>query len=120
MTASFFEKPILNSPYEYPGHHWELDEDGQPTNRIIDNRRRFNKGEITNEELIETTVRLGFQNVIDAFHVVNQQTIAERFFIDERKAHNGIRITDQFCRLLETSQQLSFPQEIEARWRWCE
>ena len=35
MTYSFFERPILNSPYAYPGRHWELDEDGQPTNRII-------------------------------------------------------------------------------------
>jgi len=40
VTASFFEKPILNSPYDYPGRHWELDPDGQPTNRIIDLRRR--------------------------------------------------------------------------------
>jgi type III restriction enzyme len=37
---SFFERPILNSPYAYPGRHWELDEDGQPTNQIIDSRRR--------------------------------------------------------------------------------
>jgi type III restriction enzyme len=40
MEAPFFERPILNSPYAYPGRHWELDSDGQPTNRIIDNRRR--------------------------------------------------------------------------------
>ncbi len=39
MTDSFFEKPILNSPYEYPIHHWELDETGQPTNHILDHRR---------------------------------------------------------------------------------
>ena len=35
----FFEQPILNSPYEYPDRHWELDDEGQPTNRIIDGRR---------------------------------------------------------------------------------
>ena len=40
MSEQFFEKPILNSPYAYPGRHWELDPDGQPTNRILDNRRR--------------------------------------------------------------------------------
>jgi len=39
-VASFFARPILNSPYGYPGRHWELDEQGQPTQRIIDNRRR--------------------------------------------------------------------------------
>ena len=40
MSDSFFERPILNSPYEYPARHWELDEDGQPTERIVDQRRR--------------------------------------------------------------------------------
>ena len=37
---SFFDAPILNSPYEYPSRHWELDEHGQPTDRILDQRRR--------------------------------------------------------------------------------
>ena len=40
MTDSFFDHPILNSPYEYPSRHWELDDSGQPTNRILDHRRR--------------------------------------------------------------------------------
>ena len=40
MADAFFERPILNSPYRYPGRHWELDGDGQPTNRILDIRRR--------------------------------------------------------------------------------
>lgn len=39
MDKSFFEHPILNSPYAYPGQHWEL-EGGLPTNRVIANRRR--------------------------------------------------------------------------------
>ena len=39
MDSHFFERPILNSPYEYPAHHWELDGQGQPTQRIIDSRR---------------------------------------------------------------------------------
>jgi type III restriction enzyme len=40
MTPSFFDHPILNSPYEYPGRHWELDDSGQPTSQVIDDRRR--------------------------------------------------------------------------------
>jgi len=40
VNERFFERPILNSPYARPPRHWELDEDGQPTNRIIDTRRR--------------------------------------------------------------------------------
>ena len=39
MDNPFFERPVLNSPYEYPKRHWELDETGQPTQRIIERRR---------------------------------------------------------------------------------
>lgn len=40
MDNRFFEQPILNSPYEYPARHWELDSSGQPTQQIIEKRRR--------------------------------------------------------------------------------
>jgi len=40
MQNLFFEKPILNSPYEYPARHWELDSTGQPTQQIIESRRK--------------------------------------------------------------------------------
>ena len=40
MDNRFFEQPILNSPYEYPRQHWELDETGQPTQQIIETRRK--------------------------------------------------------------------------------
>ena len=36
----FFSKPILNSPYDYPSRHWELDDSGQPTQQILETRRR--------------------------------------------------------------------------------
>ena len=39
MDNPFFERPVLNSPYKYPKRHWELDETGQPTQRIIESRR---------------------------------------------------------------------------------
>ena len=39
MSDQFFERPILNSPYEYPGRHWELDDSGQPTQQILEQRR---------------------------------------------------------------------------------
>src|SRR6266850_4169859 len=40
MTNPFFERPILNSPYECPQRHWELDDQGQPTQEVIETRRR--------------------------------------------------------------------------------
>jgi type III restriction enzyme len=40
MSNPFFDRPILNSPYKDPRRHWELDEAGQPTQRIIEDRRK--------------------------------------------------------------------------------
>ena len=40
MDSRFFDNPILNSPYAYPSRHWELDRDGQPTQKIVESRRR--------------------------------------------------------------------------------
>ena len=36
----FFADPILNSPYDAPTRHWELDDAGRPTGRIVASRRR--------------------------------------------------------------------------------
>jgi type III restriction enzyme len=40
MGNPFFDHPILNSPYERPIRHWELDSQGQPTQQVLDSRRR--------------------------------------------------------------------------------
>ena len=39
MSEPFFKRPILNSPYEYPGRHWKLDDRGLPTSEIVESRR---------------------------------------------------------------------------------
>lgn len=39
MENEFFNRPVINSPYEYPARHWEIDEQGQPTQKIIAKRR---------------------------------------------------------------------------------
>ncbi|MGD9633338.1 MAG: BPTD_3080 family restriction endonuclease, partial [Pirellulales bacterium] len=40
MANPFFDHPILNSPYDCPQRHWELDGQGQPTQKVIEARRR--------------------------------------------------------------------------------
>lgn len=40
MDNRFFEQPVLNSPYEEPQRHWELDDEGQPTQQISESRRK--------------------------------------------------------------------------------
>jgi type III restriction enzyme len=39
LSDPFFDHPILNGPYDYPRRHWELDEHGQPTQKVIEQRR---------------------------------------------------------------------------------
>ena len=63
MENKFFEHPVINSPYEYPNKHWELDDNGQPTQQIIERRRsaefitpipkpRKQRGAVDQEELM--------------------------------------------------------------------
>ena len=82
--------------------------------------RDYNANKLTDNELIEATIRYGFVNVIDAFHIVGQGDIEKRFFSDEREANAGIRITDEFSQLLEREQANNLPFEVESRWRLVE
>ncbi len=82
--------------------------------------RKFNSNEASMDELIQTTKRLGFNNVIDAFHIVNGGEIPKRFFIDERRENDGIRITENFFELNELQESENLPREVEARWRLVE
>ena len=52
--------------------------------------RQFNKGELEKDALIRKTLSLGFENVIDAFHMVNKGPIPIEFFVDDRKHRRGI------------------------------
>ena len=55
------------------------------SSRFLDAVRQFNSGHLDQDKLVMTTVSIGFNNVIDAFHVVNRESISVRFFRDERK-----------------------------------
>lgn len=92
----------------------------QPKSSFLDLCRAFNAAAISHEELIDGTKKLGFQEVIAAFHRVNGADIANRFFVDERKTNRGIRLTDNFFRLFGETNKLSLEQETEARWRLVE
>jgi hypothetical protein len=89
--------------------------------RFLDACRAYNRGEMTQTQHIEQTARLGFSNVIDAFHVVNQGDVPIRFFVDERrKSAKGIRLTDELRQIREDFQYRNLPAELEARWRLVE
>jgi hypothetical protein len=90
------------------------------SSRFLDECRKFNSGEITKSSLNNATLKLGFTNVIDAFHIVNQGEIPQRFFVDERRSNNGIRLTDNFHYLFKEQQPDALYNETEARWRLVE
>lgn len=90
------------------------------SSRFLNACRDFNAGALTEDDLIEQTVRHGFNNVIDAFHTVGRGVVPRRFFVDERKKNDGIRVTDEFAELLEHEQAVNLPVEVEARWRLVE
>jgi hypothetical protein len=90
------------------------------SSKFIEACKQFNAGQLSQQRLVDQTVRLGFNNVIDAFHVVNQGEIPQRFFMDERGQNGGIRLTDAFSRLMESSQADNLPHEVESRWRLVE
>ena len=90
------------------------------SSKFLDACRKYNGKEISKEDLIKKTLSLGFQNVIDAFHVVNRQDIPKRFFVDDRRNKNGIVLTDHFFELCNGFQYKNLPFEIEARWRLVE
>jgi 5-methylcytosine-specific restriction endonuclease McrA len=90
------------------------------SSRFLEACKKAGRGEIGQQELIDQTVGLGFNNVIDAFHVVNNGEIPVRFFADERKSGGGVRLTDDLFRLREMLQFKNLPSEVEARWRLVE
>jgi hypothetical protein len=87
------------------------------SSKFLEACRRY---DFSDEALIRETVSRGFQNVIDAFHIVNQGEIPIRFFNDERRNGNRIVITDDLLRLKESLQFQNLPLETEARWRLVE
>lgn len=89
------------------------------SSRFLEACERFNSGEITQDELTDNTVRLGFNNVIDAFHNVNQQELPLRFFRDERQT-GEIRLTDEFYKLQSAGKSRDLSSEVESRWRLVE
>lgn len=88
--------------------------------KFLDSCRAFNRGEISHDILIDATARLGFLNVIDAFHIVGAGEISRRFFHDERKGKKkGIRLTSDVLMLARHHGEQALT-EVESRWRLVE
>jgi 5-methylcytosine-specific restriction endonuclease McrA len=99
-------------------------EDRQTTSarsRFLDACRSRNRGDLDQAQMIDTTVQLGFTNVIDAFHISRGgQPTQNRFFADERKSRQGVTLTDEVLKLANGQQATVLPREVEARWKLVE
>ncbi len=89
------------------------------SSQFLEACRSFNQ-EGDQAKLIDATLKGGFNNVIDAFHVVGSGPIELQFFLDERREHSGVRITDEFSKIIESQQISNLPLEVEARWNLVE
>lgn len=91
------------------------------SSKFLGTCREFNNRKITHEQLIGATEKMGFVNVIDAFHVVHDGDVPKRFFVDERTSQTkGIRLTENFYQMAEQFQFQNLFTEVEARWRLVE
>jgi hypothetical protein len=92
------------------------------SSRFLEACRAFNRGELAEDRLVDTTIRLGFSYVINAFHVVGPTPVPVRFFIDERGSGGvrTIRLTDDLRQLAASVQGASLTDEAESRWRLVE
>ena len=113
MDNRFFEKPVLNSPYDYPVRHWELDDQGQPTQRIIESRRiaefitpipqpRKRKGKAGQKQLVfdEGKGLSTEQQQYDPTSIINEL----RYHVDQWRGlpnPNDWQVTPETARLLQ-------------------
>lgn len=90
------------------------------SSRFLEACKQWNAGEITDDQLRISTAKLGFVNVIDAFHNLDARELPSRFFVDDRRSSGGIRLTDDFWRLTSASPPEGLIHETESRWRLVE
>jgi 5-methylcytosine-specific restriction endonuclease McrA len=90
------------------------------TSQFIDACRRFNTQDIDLDELVSVTIAKGFNNVLDAFHVVAGQDVPSRFFTVEGLTKNRVVYPSNQLLEIESSTSSVLESEVEARWRLVE
>jgi hypothetical protein len=79
--------------------------------------QEFNDGEISQDELIDSTVESGFNYVLDAFHIVNGKEVPVRFFeVEGSGKSRKVHIPDITYELIEGDFGDDIESEAEARW----
>jgi hypothetical protein len=88
---------------------------------FVNSCAQFQTGEIGEKELIAETVKLGFKDVLKAFHKVCGADIPDPFFhVEKRGSNTGLILTPQLIKLSHSIQATNLPHEVESRWRLVE
>ncbi|GHV37230.1 hypothetical protein FACS1894187_13440 [Synergistales bacterium] len=91
------------------------------SSKFLDTCKAFNDGEISKDRLLAATSQMGFNNVIDAFHVVNKKDIPMRFYQkDYGRRNKKIVLTDNIFKLQTMKYFDDFTNETESRWNLVE
>jgi 5-methylcytosine-specific restriction endonuclease McrA len=103
-------------------HLLEVDRQGtSQESRFLQACRDYNQLKISYDQLISSTVKLGFNNVLDAFHNVNGNEISNRFFTKAGTSNShGIILCDDLYKLKEIPFESNLDVEVEARWKLVE
>lgn len=81
----------------------------------------FEQNQITWEQLLDVTEKVGFNNVIDAFHNIPNGELDKKFYEKSIQGNIlGIKLTDNTYLLNESSQKENIFREIEGRWNLVE
>ena len=81
---------------------------------------QYNLGEISKDQLLETTIDKGLDEVLRAFHRLGTDDVPTRFFGTEgRKRDQKIILTEELHSISETVGN-HVSEEVEARWRLVE
>lgn len=84
--------------------------------RFLQACKDYNEGAITHQKLIDTTVSLGSNNVIDAFHIVNNGAIPVGVYTKDYQPRNKkIILTDNVFNLQDIPYAENFAIETESR-----
>jgi HNH endonuclease len=91
------------------------------SSKFIQACQLYDSEQITWEQLVSVAEKIGFNNVLDAFHYLPKGELQSNFFKKEVKGRKlGITLTDELYTLNEGSQVPNMLEEIEGRWNLVE
>ncbi|WP_206368146.1 HNH endonuclease domain-containing protein [Sphingobacterium sp. B16(2022)] len=119
LTLEDLASPFARNIIE---HLKKSDKQGNSSSsKFLNTCRDFIEGKLSEDQLIQTTTKLGFVNVVDAFQNVNGGIITDPFYHKNYlEGKKEIMLTDNIFKLKEAVQFINLDQEVDARWNLVE